>query len=184
MRQRGTRFKPGPGVGIGKDDTLYARAAGTVQFTTGRRGRTSACCRPPTRLGATHVTPRRAAWLIGAGRAGLGLAIVVAPRQVTGRWLGRENVEQPLVARMATMLGGRDLALGVASLQVLDDPIAGPRVFAACALVDTVDTVATIARSAIDAARGSASRRCSSDSATAAGVSVSARAGLRANPAG
>ena len=40
MRQRGTRFKPGAGVGIGKDDTLYARAAGTVQFTTGRRGRT------------------------------------------------------------------------------------------------------------------------------------------------
>jgi large subunit ribosomal protein L27 len=40
VRQRGTRFRPGDGVGIGKDDTLYARAAGTVQFTTGRRGRT------------------------------------------------------------------------------------------------------------------------------------------------
>jgi large subunit ribosomal protein L27 len=26
-------------VGIGKDDTLYARAAGTVQFTSGWRGR-------------------------------------------------------------------------------------------------------------------------------------------------
>jgi len=39
VRQRGTRFKPGAGVGIGKDDTLYARAAGTVQFTIGRRGR-------------------------------------------------------------------------------------------------------------------------------------------------
>ena len=40
VRQRGTRFKPGAGVGIGKDDTLYARAAGTVQFKAGRRGRT------------------------------------------------------------------------------------------------------------------------------------------------
>ncbi len=39
VRQRGTRFKPGAGVGIGKDDTLYARAAGIVQFTAGRRGR-------------------------------------------------------------------------------------------------------------------------------------------------
>ena len=41
VRQRGTRFKPGAdGVGLGKDDTLYARAAGTVRFTTGRAGRT------------------------------------------------------------------------------------------------------------------------------------------------
>ena len=39
VRQRGTRFKPGEGVGIGKDDTLYARSAGTVQFAAGRRGR-------------------------------------------------------------------------------------------------------------------------------------------------
>jgi large subunit ribosomal protein L27 len=39
VRQRGTVFRPGEGVGIGKDHTLYARAAGTVDFTTGRRGR-------------------------------------------------------------------------------------------------------------------------------------------------
>jgi large subunit ribosomal protein L27 len=39
VRQRGTRFKPGDGVGIGKDDTLYARAPGTVKFSRGRRGR-------------------------------------------------------------------------------------------------------------------------------------------------
>jgi large subunit ribosomal protein L27 len=39
VRQRGTRFKPGAGVGLGRDDTLYARAAGTVEFSTGRRGR-------------------------------------------------------------------------------------------------------------------------------------------------
>ena len=39
VRQRGTKFKPGDGVGIGKDDTLYARSAGTVRFVTGRSGR-------------------------------------------------------------------------------------------------------------------------------------------------
>ena len=39
VRQRGSRFKAGEGVGMGKDDTLFARAAGTVEFTTGRRGR-------------------------------------------------------------------------------------------------------------------------------------------------
>ena len=39
VRQRGTRFKPGPGAGIGGDDTIFAARAGTVDFTTGRRGR-------------------------------------------------------------------------------------------------------------------------------------------------
>jgi len=39
VRQRGTRFKPGDGAGIGSDDTIYARSSGTVQFTRGRRGR-------------------------------------------------------------------------------------------------------------------------------------------------
>ena len=39
VRQRGTRFKPGEGVGIGKDDTIFAKRAGTVEFTTARAGR-------------------------------------------------------------------------------------------------------------------------------------------------
>lgn len=32
IRQRGTRFHPGWNVGKGRDDTLYARADGIVQF--------------------------------------------------------------------------------------------------------------------------------------------------------
>ncbi|HEX6714444.1 MAG TPA: 50S ribosomal protein L27 [Thermoleophilaceae bacterium] len=39
VRQRGTRFKPGDGVGIGKDDTLFAKSAGVLEFKTGRKGR-------------------------------------------------------------------------------------------------------------------------------------------------
>ena len=39
VRQRGTRFHPGDGVGIGKDDTIFAKRAGKVEFKTGRRGR-------------------------------------------------------------------------------------------------------------------------------------------------
>lgn len=39
VRQRGSRFKAGEGVGMGKDDTLFAKAAGTVDFSVGRRGR-------------------------------------------------------------------------------------------------------------------------------------------------
>ena len=33
IRQRGTNTHPGLNVGIGKDDTLFAKAAGMVQFT-------------------------------------------------------------------------------------------------------------------------------------------------------
>ena len=38
VRQRGTRFRPGPGTGIGKDDTIFAKRDGRVVFkTTGGR---------------------------------------------------------------------------------------------------------------------------------------------------
>ena len=40
VRQRGTRFRPGKNVGRGKDDTLFAKIAGIVQFQNrGQRGR-------------------------------------------------------------------------------------------------------------------------------------------------
>ncbi|MDG4858391.1 50S ribosomal protein L27 [Streptomyces sp. T-3] len=38
VRQRGTHFHPGNSVGRGKDDTLFALAAGNVEFGT-HRGR-------------------------------------------------------------------------------------------------------------------------------------------------
>jgi large subunit ribosomal protein L27 len=39
VRQRGTRINPGRNVGIGKDDTLFAKIGGTVAFQNrGRRG--------------------------------------------------------------------------------------------------------------------------------------------------
>jgi large subunit ribosomal protein L27 len=38
VRQRGTHFHPGSGVGIGKDDTLFALSAGAVEFGK-KRGR-------------------------------------------------------------------------------------------------------------------------------------------------
>jgi large subunit ribosomal protein L27 len=34
VRQRGTRFRPGPGAGIGRDDTIFATQDGTVNFKT------------------------------------------------------------------------------------------------------------------------------------------------------
>ena len=34
VRQRGTRFRPGPGAGLGRDDTIFAKRDGTVAFRT------------------------------------------------------------------------------------------------------------------------------------------------------
>ena len=39
VRQRGTHFHPGTNVGIGKDDTLYAKVNGVVKFETRREGK-------------------------------------------------------------------------------------------------------------------------------------------------
>ena len=39
VRQRGTHFHPGNNVGIGKDDTLFAKVDGVVRFETKHLGR-------------------------------------------------------------------------------------------------------------------------------------------------
>ena len=39
MRQRGTQWHPGTGVGIGTDHTIFAVVEGAVEFKTKRNGR-------------------------------------------------------------------------------------------------------------------------------------------------
>jgi large subunit ribosomal protein L27 len=39
VRQRGTRFRAGDGVGIGRDHTIFATRPGVVAFSSSRRGR-------------------------------------------------------------------------------------------------------------------------------------------------
>jgi large subunit ribosomal protein L27 len=39
VRQRGTRFRPGLGTGIGVDHTIFAKVSGRVAFTSGNAGR-------------------------------------------------------------------------------------------------------------------------------------------------
>lgn len=40
VRQRGTKFKPGVNVGIGRDDTLFAKVSGIVRYQDrGRLGK-------------------------------------------------------------------------------------------------------------------------------------------------
>ena len=38
VRQRGRRYKPGTNVGVGKDDTLFAKVSGLVTFREFRKG--------------------------------------------------------------------------------------------------------------------------------------------------
>lgn len=52
VRQRGTRFHPGTGVGRGGDDTLFALVDGRVRFAY-RRGRRLVDVEPLTVTGAT-----------------------------------------------------------------------------------------------------------------------------------
>jgi large subunit ribosomal protein L27 len=40
VRQRGTKFHPGNGVGLGKDHTIYALTDGKVVFSKGAKDRT------------------------------------------------------------------------------------------------------------------------------------------------
>ena len=47
VRQRGTHFHPGDGVGRGRDDTLFALVEGQVEFGT-KRGRRVVNVTPPT----------------------------------------------------------------------------------------------------------------------------------------
>jgi large subunit ribosomal protein L27 len=51
VRQRGTHFHPGPGVGRGGDDTLFALVRGKVEFGS-RRGRRAVSVIPEA-VGAT-----------------------------------------------------------------------------------------------------------------------------------
>jgi large subunit ribosomal protein L27 len=40
VRQRGTKFRPGPGTQIGRDDTIFAVREGKVEFRTSGERRT------------------------------------------------------------------------------------------------------------------------------------------------
>ena len=47
VRQRGTKYYPGSGVGMGKDHTLFALSDGRVAFRDGKLGRKFVCVDMP-----------------------------------------------------------------------------------------------------------------------------------------
>jgi large subunit ribosomal protein L27 len=46
VRQRGTRFRPGAGAGLGRDDTIFATRDGRVEFRRSGETRTIAVGEP------------------------------------------------------------------------------------------------------------------------------------------
>jgi large subunit ribosomal protein L27 len=75
IRQRGTAHNPGPGVGLGKDHTLFALVDGTVHFKKGFKGRSYVEILP---LGDVVVAPAKAAVVAEAAPVAV-VAEVVAP---------------------------------------------------------------------------------------------------------
>jgi hypothetical protein len=70
--------------------------------------------------------------------------VLAAPERITCHWLGDSNAALPVVGDLARGLGARDVALGLMSLQTLDDAVVGPRVQALAGFADAVDAVATL----------------------------------------
>jgi hypothetical protein len=98
------------------------------------------------------MSARGLAGLLGAGRAALGIAVLLAPEEVTSRWLG-EHARHPAVRYLAHSLGARDLALGLLALSTLGDGRRAAHVQLACAGADAADALATLAaRSELPAA--------------------------------
>ena len=100
--------------------------------------------------------------------------MLLAPEQVTSRWLG-EHASHPAVRYLARSLGARDVALGILVLQTLDDPELGPRAQAACAVVDSVDALATVAARSDLPAGGMIATVAVAGAAAAAGFGFSRR---------
>lgn len=47
VRQRGTKWHPGTGVGLGRDHTIYATVAGTVTFRASKNNKQVVSVLPP-----------------------------------------------------------------------------------------------------------------------------------------
>jgi large subunit ribosomal protein L27 len=56
VRQRGTKWWPGEGVGMGKDHTIFATAEGRVTFAKGFKGRTFISVLPARRPPSNAVS--------------------------------------------------------------------------------------------------------------------------------
>jgi hypothetical protein len=88
------------------------------------------------------VSPREGARALAIGRVAFGAALLIVPRKVAKGWLG-EYAERTAVHALVRSIGVRDMVLGMIALHTLEHPEIGPRWQATCAVVDSVDFLAT-----------------------------------------
>src|SRR5438128_5117142 len=78
VRQRGTHFHPGVGVGRGRDDTLFALVSGQVEFGA-RRGRRAVSVVPAARTDSAVPAARTDSAVPQAGQDSLSAAPKARP---------------------------------------------------------------------------------------------------------
>ena len=73
VRQRGTRFRPGPGTGLGRDDTIFATRPARSSSARAARSASSRS-QPSTPTRASHpcstIAPASRCWRVAAATAG------------------------------------------------------------------------------------------------------------------
>lgn len=83
IRQRGTKFYPGLGVGMGKDHTIFAKEEGVVSFRTRAKGRTYVSVLPieGTEIQTTTTTTKAAPKKEAAPKVEADVAVEEAPAE-------------------------------------------------------------------------------------------------------
>ena len=69
VRQRGTRFRPGDGTGLGRDHTIFATRPGVVDFHQTRKGRVVSVTEQLRRSSALSTPPKASAFGLRFRRA-------------------------------------------------------------------------------------------------------------------
>jgi hypothetical protein len=90
------------------------------------------------------VSARDLARVLAAGRAAIGVGLLVAPRLSLGMWIGRDAAAGA-VSAPARALGIREVMLGTMALHVVDEPGVGSGLLRTLAVCDAVDLLATVA---------------------------------------
>ena len=90
------------------------------------------------------MSPNAAVKAVAAGRVAFGAAFLLAPGRLAAGWIGPDGSREAVTV-IARALGARDAFMGLMTLHTVDRPEVGARWARACAVIDAIDGVATVA---------------------------------------